>query len=380
MYDCVLKGGRIIDPSQNIDDILDLAIEKNKISSLDKDIDPKTALQVFYLKEKLVVPGLIDLHTHVYWKGSSISVSPDEIAPKSGITTMVDAGSTGAGNYLAFKDYIIESSICNIFTFLNIAYAGIPYVSKYLNFSENQFLETLNIASLVDTIKTFSNNIIGIKVRLGVKGSGKSGLLPLLLALKASEITEKPLMVHIGDPPPAIQEILPYLRKGDIVTHSFRGGANKFLDNKGNVISEVWKARERGVLFDVGHGKGSFSFKTAKDMINANFYPDTISTDMHSLSIKHVIDLPTTMSKFINLGMSLPKVIHACTYTPASVISQEPKIGQLREGSVADISVFELTDSEYKYFDSYNNILIGNKKLVPIMTLKNGQLIYPINL
>jgi len=377
MFDYILKGGRIIDPFQNIDDVLDLAIEGNKISYIDKNIVVKDTLKVIDMREKIITPGLIDLHTHVYWKGTSISVDPDDIGPKTGVTTFVDAGTSGAGNFIGFKDHIIESSICSIFAFINISYAGIPYFGKYVSFGENKILETLNIASLVDTIRTFPKETKGIKVRLGLRTSGNSGLIPLYLALRASETINKPLMVHIGDPPPTTEQILPYLKKGDIVTHSFRGGANRFLDNKGEILSELLKARERGVVIDIGHGMGSFSFRTAKLMIKAKFYPDTISTDLHTLSIKRkAIDLPTTMSKFINLGMPLSKIIYACTYAPASAICEERKIGQLKIGSIADISVLELKNGKFKFYDSYDNKIIGDKKLIPIMTFKSGKLIY----
>lgn len=380
MFDYILKGGRIIDPSQNINDVLDLAIKENKICFLNKDINIRKANKVINISGKLVTPGLIDLHTHVYWKGTSISVNPDEIGPKTGVTTFVDAGSSGAGNFLGFKDHIIELSICSIFAFINISYAGMPYFGKYVNFGENKLLETLNIASLADTIRTFPKETKGIKLRLGLRTSGNSGLIPLYLALRASETTNKPLMVHIGDPPPTTEQILPYLRNGDIVTHSFRGGANRFLDSKGEILSELLKARERGVLVDIGHGMGSFSFKTTKEMMKAKFYPDTISTDLHALSIKKpVIDLPTTMSKFINLGMPLSKVVFACTYAPASAICEERKIGQLKIGSIADISVFELKNGKFEFYDSYDNKLIGDKKLIPIMTFKSGKLIYTCN-
>ena len=377
MFDCIIKGGRVIDPFQKIDTILDLAIKGNKICSLDKDIKANKTHQVFDVKGKLIMPGLIDFHTHVYWGGTSLSIDSNKIGPKTGVTTFVDAGSSGAGNFLGFKYYIIDPSILEIFAFINISYVGISCLSKYFDYGESKILDLLNIPSVVDMIKKFPKIIKGIKVRVGYLASGNLELIPLYFALKASEISNKPLMVHIDEPPPTTEQVISYLRKGDIITHSFRGGPNKFIDTNGKILSGLLRARERGVLIDIGHGSGSFSFDVSKKMIDAKFYPDIISSDLHMLSIKKpVIDLPTTMSKFINLGMPLSKVILACTYVPASVISEEKEIGHLKIGSIANISIFELKKGNYEFYDAYNNKLIGTEKLFPIMTFKSGKLIY----
>lgn len=382
MFDYILKGGRIIDPSQKLDDVIDIAIKDNKVCFLNKDIEASKALKIIDVNGKLVMPGLIDFHTHVYWGGTSISIDPNEIGPKTGVTTFVDAGSSGAGNFLGFNEHIIKLSPCNIFAFINISYAGMPYFSKddYAipnMYGENKSLEMLNIQSVVNEVQKFPQIIKGIKVRLGIQTSGILGLIPLQLALKAAEISNKPLMVHVDEPPPNIEQVLPYLRKGDIITHSFKGGVNRFLDKNEEVLSELLNARERGVLVDIGHGMGSFSFETAKKMLEAKFLPDIISTDLHVLSIKRpVFDLPTTMSKFINLGIPLSKIVLACTYTPATAICEERKIGQLKVGSIADISIFELKEGKFEFYDSYNNKLIGDLKLFPKMTFKSGKLIY----
>lgn len=376
MVDYILKGGRIIDPYNNVDSIMDILIVDNKINCIDKNIAIKNTQKVIDVSGKIVTPGLIDFHTHTYWEVIPMCINANEIGPKTGVTSFVDAGSSGAGNFLGFKDYVIKNSICNMFAFINISYAGIPYVSKYMNFSENESLEKLNISSLVAISKKYPKDIKGIKVRLGFKGSGKSGINPLFFALKAAEITNLPLMVHIGDPPPTIRQIFSYLKKGDIVTHSFRGGANKLLNSNGDISTELLEARERGILVDIGHGKGSFSFKTAQEMINKKFYPDIISTDLHLLSVDKVINLPTVMSKFINLGMPLLDVIYACTYAPASAIGEERNIGQLQIGNCADIAVFELKNGKYNFCDSYGQKLIGDNRIVPVMTFKNGKIIY----
>lgn len=384
MFDYIIKGGRIIDPSQDLDEKMDLAINDGKIALIDKKIEENNAKEVIKVNGKLVTPGLIDLHSHVYWGGTSISINPNEIGPKSGITTFVDAGSSGPGNFLGFNEHIIKSCICNVFAFINLSYAGMAYFSRgdrdNINanmYGEYESLKMISTQAVLDEIQKFSDIIKGIKVRLAIDTSGSYELMPLRLALKVAELSNKPVMVHIGEPPPNIEQVLPLLRKGDIITHSFKGGINKPLDREGCVLPEILNARERGILIDIGHGSGSFSFETAKKMIGVNFFPDTIGSDLHVLSIKGpVFDLPTTMSKFINIGMPLSKVILACTHTPATIICEEKKIGQLKIGCVADISVFELEEGKFEFYDAYENKLIGDVKLFPKMTFKNGKLIY----
>jgi len=382
MFDYLLKGGRVIDPVQEIDGIMDLAIKDGKICLLKREIEESEALNTINVKGKLIMPGLIDLHTHIYWGGTSLGINPNDVGPKTGVTTFVDAGSSGPGNFLGFKEHIIETSICDIFAFLNISYAGIPYFSSedFSNpnmYGENQALEMIKVQSVINIVEKFPAIIKGIKVRLGMNTSGNLSLIPLQLAMKAAELTGKPVMVHIDEAPPTVEQLISCLREKDIITHSFKGGTNKFTNKNGEVLSELLEARERGVVVDIGHGVASFSFKVATEMLKNNFYPDTISTDLHALSIKKAaFDLPTTMSKFINLGMPLDKVVYACTYSPAVVIGEEKEIGHLKIGSKADIAIFELKEGNYEFYDPDNVKLEGKFQLFPVMTFKDGKLIY----
>lgn len=382
MFDYLLKGGRVIDPVQEIDGIMDVAIKDGKVCLLSEVIDESEAQDTISVKGKLIMPGLIDLHTHIYWGGTSLGINPNDVGPKTGVTTFVDAGSSGPGNFLGFKEHIIETSICDIFAFLNISYAGIPYFSSedFANpnmYGENQALEMIKVQSAINIVEKYPLIIKGIKVRLGMNTSGNLSLIPLKLALKAAETTGKPVMVHIDEAPPTVEELITCLRSKDIITHSFKGGTNKFTNKNGEVLSELLEARKRGVIVDIGHGVASFSFKVAAEMIKNNFYPDTISTDLHALSIKKAsFDLPTTMSKFLNLGMPLDKVVYSSTYASAEVIGEEKEIGHLKTGSKADIAIFELKEGNYEFYDPDNIKLEGKLKLIPIMTFKDGKLIY----
>jgi len=374
MFDLLLKGAQVIDPSQEIHEALDVAVKDGKIVCLQKGIAKEKAKKVLDLKGKVVTPGLIDLHTHVYWKGNSLSIEPDKLARRSGVTTFVDAGSAGPGNFLGFKDYVINPSRSRILAFLNISYPGIFCLTKDLQVGELLNLELASVNHAIEVAQQYPEDILGIKVRLGIGQSGDHGLAPLYLAKQAAQYLGKPVMVHISAPPPTAKEILPVLKKGDILTHSFRGMPNALIGSDGEVLSELIAARNRGVIVDIGHGVGSFSFKVAKAMIEQGFLPDTISSDIHALGINGpTFDLPTTLSKMLNLGMSLDEVIRASTQNPAKVIGLEGKIGTLREGSIADIGVFEIKRGTFIFNDCFGEEMEGNIKINPVLTITGGQ-------
>ncbi len=383
MYDVLLKGGRVVDPSQGINRVKDVAVRDGKVVALADRIRGE-ALQTIHVAGKLVFPGLIDLHTHVYWKGTSVSVNADSLAARTGVTTFVDAGSSGAGNFLGFRDYVIARSRVRILAFLNIGFAGIFGFVVDRRAPTN----TVIIGELCDTRlgnageavrigKEYPEVVVGIKVRPGNDGGcGAGGVEPISAAKKAAKELGKPLMVHIGGAPPAVDAVLPMLEAGDIITHVFRGNPNSLLDEGGKILSALVEARKRGVIFDLGHGSSSFSFETAQKMLDQGFLPDVISSDVHVLSINGPAhDLPTTMSKMLCLGMDMDAVIMACTKNPARAISRGDELGTLREGTVGDISILELRTGKFRFVDGFGNRIDGKRKFIPFLTISGGEVL-----
>ena len=386
MYDLLLKDGEVIDPAQDIHRVMDVAIGDGKVISLREEIPESGAEKVINVADKVVTPGLVDLHTHVYWGGTMVGVKADEVSRESGVTTFVDAGSAGAGNFVGFKEHIIDRSRARIFAFLNISYPGlVAAIYDPVNFvivGETFDIRCAMVGPAVEVGRAYPDLVRGIKVRASLESSGDQGLKPVLIALQAGEALGKPIMVHINVPPPTRREMLSLLREGDILTHAFRGEPNSPLDGRGRVLPEMVEARERGVIMDLGHGGGSFSWQVAKKMLEQDFPPDVISSDIHLSHKVHtswpgmpVFNQPTTMSKMLSLGMSLDDIIRASTYTPAKVIGCEDELGSLREGSVADVAVFEVEEGRFEFSDWFNGKTVGGKKLTPFLTILGGEIL-----
>lgn len=374
MFDLVIKGGEVIDSSQNIHKKMDVGITEGDITFLGENIPAEEAREVRNVGGKIVVPGLVDLHTHIYWKGTSLGVNADELGRRSGVTTFIDAGSSGAGNFSGFLEHVIKPSSMQILAFLNISYPGIFCFGQNLKFGELINLELANVEEAVKTGKAYPQFIVGIKIRASMKTSGVHGVASMHLARQAAKELGKPVMVHIGVPPPTVEEVLPLLREGDILTHSFRGIPNQVLQNNGQIIPELREARQRGVVIDIGHGIGAFSFKVARSLLEQGFLPDTISSDIHALGLQGpTYDLPTTMSKFLNLGMDIEEIIRATTLTPAKVIRQKKEIGSLKEGRRADIAILEIQEGRFRFYDCFGDEMIGKKKISSAFTVKDGK-------
>ena len=375
-YDLLLAGGTVIDPSQNVHAPSDVALAGGRVAAVAPAILSKNATRVVDVAGKLVVPGLIDLHAHVYWGGTSLGVDPDDLSARAGVTTFVDAGSAGAGNFVGFRRHLIERSRVRIRAFLNISFAGIFAFSRQVMVGESVDLRLLNVAEAVRVAREHPDLVLGIKVRLGLIAGEGRGIAPLHLALQAAEALGQPLMVHTDLPPPTRREVLPLLRPGDILTHAFRPVPNGPLagaGSAGQVLPELWAARERGVVIDLGHGMGSFSFESARACLAQGFVPDVISSDVHALCIDGpAYDLPTTMSKLLNLGMSLDQVIAASTAAPARAIGR-PDLGTLREGAVADVTVLDAQVGEFPFVDVLGQVMTGAHRLVPVLTVIGGQ-------
>ena len=361
MNDLVLKGGRVIDPSQGLDKVTDIAFAGGKVAAIGDNLAGKDTRNV---AGKIVTPGLIDLHTHVYWGGTSLGVAAEVLARTGGVTTFIDAGSAGPGNFHGFRKHVIEPSPVRILPYLNVAFPGIFAFSKTVMVGECADMRLIEPREVVRIARENKDLVLGIKVRVGKSASGASGIMPLDIALDVAEEVGLPVMAHLDAPPPSRHEVMSRLRPGDILTHCFRPFPNAPVQPDGKVREEILAARARGVIFDIGHGGGSFGFGTARAMLAAGFLPDAISSDVHVVSIDGpAFDLLTTMSKFLCMGLDLATVIKLATVGPASAIKR-PDLGTLKAGSVGDATVIDLATGKFDYSDSIGERLVGDRRLL----------------
>jgi dihydroorotase len=362
-YDLILRGGRVIDPSQRLDAVTDVAFAAGKVARVGAKLEAGPATDVRDVSGAIVTPGLIDLHTHVYWGGTSLGIDAEELCRTSGVTTAIDTGSAGPGNFAGFRKHVIERSAVRILAFLHISFAGIFAFAGRVSVGES---EELRLMAPVDAVEVASANrdvVVGIKVRVGRGASGTSGIVPLEMALEVANELGLPLMAHIDHPPPSYEDVIARLRPGDILTHAFRPFPNAPVGPQGTVKREVEEARARGVKFDIGHGRGSFAFKTARAMLAGGFLPDTISSDVHALCINGpAFDLLTTMSKFLCLGMPLPDIVAATTVNAAMALKR-PELGSLKPGSVGDATILSIREGSFDYVDVVGEHMTGDRKI-----------------
>ena len=372
MYDLILKGGHVIDPAQGMDGSFDVAFKSGKVAEVSKDISPEKSKDTRNVSGKVVCPGLIDLHTHVYWGGTSLGVDAEEIARRSGTTTFVDAGSAGAGNLLGFRKHVVERTAPRILAYLNISFPGIFAFSKNVMVGECGDLRLLNPHECLRVAEENLDLIVGIKARVGTRAGGDSGVAPLQLAVEVASELGLPVMAHIDSPPPSREEVLDCLRPGDILTHCFRPFPSAPVTRDNQVRAEILDAHERGIIFDIGHGFGGFSFKSARAMLAEGILPDVISSDVHVLCIDGpAYDVLAVMSKFMALGMSLTDVIRATTENPAKALRRE-ELGTLAVGSAGDATVMEVRDEIMEHTDVSGEKLLGDTRLVSAGTVIGG--------
>jgi dihydroorotase len=371
-FDLVIKGGEVLDPSQSLRAKRDIGIRFGAIEALAADIPADKGLKVLSAAGKLVTPGLIDLHAHVFPYGSAIGIPADELVPFQATTTLVSAGDAGANNIAAFRRAIVGQTRARLYAFVhiaNIGLAGFPVPELY----------NIDFAQTDAAAKAVAENadlVLGIKVRMSENVIAKHGLEPLKRAIQACVIagTGAKVMCHIGgvETPELMSQILDLLRAGDVLTHSYSGAPNiagKFTNivQDGRLLPAALAAKQRGVIFDVGHGGGSFDYTVAEVALPAGAGPDTISSDIHVFSGNSpgMPYLTWVMSKFLNMGLTLEQVVAMATVNPAKVINRAPKLGTLQVGAPADVSLLEVVEGPVEFVDTRNNKRQGKVYLKP---------------
>ena len=382
MYDLIVKGGTLIDPAQSINEKMDVAIESGIVQEISRNISDDRSKKTIDASGMFVTPGLVDIHTHSAFKIAGLCIDPEKACLPKGTTTVVDAGSTGELLFSPFRKYVIDKpSKTRIFAFLNVESLGMiefendqEWPKLLTDENERYFPLFVNVDRTISTINENRDVIIGIKwAHHGING--------LHLARKVCDDAGCILMMESHFMPDG----LTYARQGDIITHAYHRNKSQFtqtfdgmMDEDGKIRKEFFDAVKRGVLLDTGHGRGSFSWKTAELALKDNLPPNTISTDLWTGNVEGPVhDLPTTISKFLHLGMSLENAIEASTSAPASAIKRLGEIGTLKPGSCADLSIFKLLDGKFPLSDCYEEARICEKLLTPIYVIRNGEAILP---
>ncbi len=375
MYDLLIKGGRVIDPAQNIDDKLDVAISGDKVAAVARDIPSSEGQKIVDAKDKIVTPGLIDIHCHIYDSVYRFCVEPDIAGVKQGVTTVLDCGTAGEATFEGFLRFIIPPARTRIFCFLHLCSLGLMPMPELRDWDE------VNLKAMAATIEPHLDLIKGVKLRLVGKLMARAGVEVVKTAKKAARQFGLPIMIHIGDmdkqvSPTLTQETVPLLEPGDILNHIYSGKFGGPLRPDGTVMPEIKAAMERGVIMDTAIGHTNFNYEVARQSLAQGITPTTLSTDLTRLSLHGpTYNLPVTMTHFMGLGLDLKQVITMTTINPARALREESRIGSLKPGMEADVSILELLSGAWELQDSQQQTLEVNQMIMPRMTVKSGQVI-----
>jgi dihydroorotase len=377
-FDILLKGGHIIDPLNGIDSRKDVAISDGRIAAVENTIPINSAKQPINVEGLVITPGLVDIHTHMYatpgwrnaWAGDN-SILPDGFSFRSGVTTMVDTGSAGWRTFPDFRERVLTRFQTRMYAFLNIVGMGMVHTDMEQNIAD------MDIDRTVSVMKEHNDFIVGSKTAhfMGPEWISTES------ALRAGQMANMPAMIDFGLFPrerPYYELVTERMSKDDISTHMFLGDV-PWLDDEGRILPYLHKARKRGVIFDVGHGGGSFYWRNAVPATEQGFYPDSISTDLHTKNMNEdMLDMVTVMSKFLIMGMPLYEIIRASTINPASQIGHR-ELGHLSIGTHADIAGLKISDGDFGYTDVASGLLRGNKRITCELTLKDGIVMWDWN-
>lgn len=367
----LIQDGHVIDPSQNIDGIQTVAVLDKKIASKEEaeENDPV----VIQAKDCYVFPGLIDFHAHLY-SGSVFGIDP-ELLPATGVTAAVDAGTAGWINFKNFYQGALSHSQIHIKAFINVSGIGQPGGGINEPLTPN----AIHWNALERQLSYYKDKLLGLKIRISKPIVGSAGVKPLLDTFQFAHERGIRVCVHVTNPIIPFPELLPLFQKGDIFCHAFEGTGNHLLGTEGKVVQEAWKARERGVIFDAANGRSNFSYAVAKEALQEGFLPDVISSDSTSYNFnlpEKVKNLPFIMSKYLNMGMTLPQIIERVTAIPAKLMGMQGEIGTLAPGASGDVTICKLVEQEVVFRDSLNTVHYGTKVLVPVMTILKGSVVY----
>jgi len=381
-YDLVIKNGHIIDKKNNIDFIGDIGISNGIIKYVGEELPIDSSRKIINAESLIVVPGLIDIHSHNfhgtvpnrYLSNSFSALPPDGFSFRSGITTIVDVGGAGWKNFEVFKEQVIEKSKTRVLAFLNIIGLGMQGGEIEQNIDDMDAMLTAEMAN------KYPEHIVGIKL---AHFNGYNWI-PVDKVTKAGELSDRPVMIDFGGSNPLMpldSLLLHKLRPGDIFTHTYANvrGRMSIVDGNNKLHDFVKEAQNKGIIFDVGHGGGSFAFSQAIPAINQGLKPNTISTDLHTGSMNGGMkDLLNVMSKFLNMGLNLNEVITSVTWDAAKSIKKE-NLGNLSVGSIADITILNLREGDFGFIDTKNKKMNGTKKLECELTIKDGKIVYDLN-
>ena len=370
-YDLLIKGGTVVDPSQELNVVRDVALSDGKVAAIEESIAESYAREVVDATGLVVTPGLIDLHVHAFWGASAYGMEPDIGNIAKGVTTALDTGSAGATNFPAFRRYVLERADTRLFALLNISAMGMiwPRIGE---------LTDLRWADVPEAVRVGRENrdfVLGIKARLSKSYAGENDVDSLKRSLEAAEAIGGFVMIHVKDTKTPLKQLTPMLRPGDVVTHAFHGKSEGVLDDAGRVIDRFREDQQRGVIFDIGHGSGSFSFDVAEKAMSQDFFPDNISSDLYNSNVEGpVFDLVTTLSKFLWLGMSLYEVIRLSTETAAQIMGLEGRLGTLKVGAEGDVAILRLDEGKFTLTDANRVSVEACQKLNHVRTVKRGRI------
>jgi dihydroorotase len=366
-YDLVLRGARVLDPAQNIDGLSDVAVTGGRIVALAENIAGSGRREI-HLAGKLLTPGWIDIHAHLYPGSTTWGIRADAHYLSTGVTTAVDAGSAGWANLQGYLDFVVAPARTRFLSFVHVCGIGLTY-GPLPELADMRYADAERTAFVIEH---FAEHCVGVKVRQGEGQVADNGVEPLRLAVQAAEWAEVPVMVHIGRGVP-LPDVLSLMRPRDIVTHCYQGTGDGILDRDASILAEVQQARKDGILFDVGHGGGSFDYGVATGALARGFVSDVISTDLHAHSWDVPVEsLPHTASKLLNLGVPIESIVRQCTANAAFAIGREDELGTLRVGNVADIAVFDIEEGTFQYSDVRGRVEEGNQQIRAQLCVRAG--------